>query len=57
MRFLVIEKGTGCIGLFETTDEAYDRGMEKVEKAEEMYIKYFLYKTDKVEHHYTYGEI
>lgn len=57
MRFLVIEKGTGCIGLFETTDEAYDRGMEKVEKAEEMYIKYFLYKTDKVENHYTYGEI
>lgn len=57
MRFLVIEKGTGCVGLFDTSDEAYDRGMQKVEKAEEMYKKYFLYKSDKVEHHYAYGEI
>lgn len=57
MRFLVVEKATGCIGLFDTSDEAYERGRDKVERAEEMYIKYFRDKEDDVSNYYSYGEI
>lgn len=57
MRFLVVEKGTGCVGLFDTSDDAYERGREKVERAEEMYITYFRDKVEDVQNHYTYGEI
>lgn len=57
MRFLVIEKGTGCVGLFDTSDEAYHRGREKVLQVEEIYKKYFLYNKDNIENHYKYGEI
>ena len=57
MRFLVVEKGTGCIGLFDTSEEAYLRGREKVEQAEELYIKYFRDKKDDVLNHYTHGTI
>ena len=57
MRFLVVEKGTGCIGLFDTSDEAYHRGREKVEQAEEVYLKYFKNNEDDVSNYYKYGEI
>jgi hypothetical protein len=57
MRFLVIEKGTGCVGLFDTSDEAYNRGYEKVLQAEEIYKKYFLYNKDNIENYCKYGEI
>lgn len=57
MRFLVIEKGTGCVGLFDTSDEAYWSGREKVLKAEELYKKYFLYNEDDASNYYKYDEI
>ncbi len=57
MKFLVIEKGTGCVGLYEVSDDAYDRGREKVSKAEENYLKYFVNKSHRLENFTVYGEI
>ena len=57
MRFLAIEKKTGCIGLFDVSDESYMKGKEKVEKAEENYIKYFQNKTEKLKDFLVYGEL
>ncbi len=57
MRFLVVEKKTGCIGLFDVSDESYEKGREKVERAEDNYKKYFLDKTEKVKDFLTYAEI
>lgn len=41
MRFLVVEKGTGNVALFETSTDAYMRGEQKVEDAESAYRRYF----------------
>ena len=57
MRFLVVEKKTGCIGLFDVSDESYERGRTKVELAEENYKKYYLDKTENVKDFMTYEEI
>jgi len=57
MRFIVIEKKTGCIGLFDVSDNSYTKGQEKVEQAEENYKKYFLDKTDKLKDFMKYEEI
>ena len=57
MKFLVIEKGTGCVGFYEVSDDAYDRGREKVSKAEENYLKYFVNKSHRLENFTVYGEI
>jgi hypothetical protein len=57
MRFIVVEKGTGNVGLFDTSDEAYERGRIKVLEAEEIYKKYFLYNDDDISNYYKYGEI
>jgi len=57
MRFLVIEKGSGLIGIFETSDEAYDNGFYKVDAAEEQYLKYFVDKEEDIKNFTKYGEI
>jgi hypothetical protein len=57
MRFIVAEKGTGAIGLFDTSDEAYNRGREKVLETEALYKKYFLYNEDDISNYYRYDEI
>jgi len=57
MKFLVIEKGTGCVGLFEVSDEAYQNGFDKVQKAEENYLKYYVNKSERVENFCIHGEI
>ena len=57
MRFLVVEKKTGCVGLFDVSDESYLAGQEKVERAEQNYITYHLKKTDKLDNFMVYGEI
>ena len=57
MRFIVAEKGTGAIGLFDTSDEAYHRGREKVLETEALYKKYFLYNEDDISNYYKYDEI
>ena len=57
MRFIVIEKKTGCIGLFDVSDNSYTKGQEKVEQAEDNYKKYFLDKTDKLKDFMKYEEI
>ena len=57
MRFLVIEKGSGLIGIFETSDEAYDNGFYKVDAAEEQYLKYFVDKKEDIKNFTKYGEI
>lgn len=57
MRFLVIEKGTGLIGIFDTSDEAYDNGYYKVEAAESQYLKYFVNKEEDLNNFTKYGEI
>lgn len=58
MRFLVVEKESGRVGLFETSDEAYMKGQSKVERAEEVYNKYFgLNKTEEIRNYVKYGTI
>jgi len=57
MKFLVIEKGTGLIGIFETSDEAYDNGYYKVEAAETQFLKYFVNKEADLKNFTKYGEI
>jgi len=57
MRFLVIEKKTGCIGLFDVSDESYLKGQAKVEQAEDNYKKYFLDKTNSIKDFMVYAEI
>jgi len=37
MLFVVIDKGTQQIGLFDCSEEFYDRGADKVKKATEIY--------------------
>ena len=57
MRFIVVEKGSGAIGLFDTSDGAYERGREKVLQAEAMYKKYFLYNEDDIANYFKYDTI
>lgn len=57
MRFIVFDKNTGVVGLFDVSDEAYDRGREKVEQAEENYLEYFVDKTKQLKDHTIYGTI
>ena len=57
MKFLVVEKGTGCVGLFEVSDEAYQNGYDKVCKAAENYLKYYINNSERVENFCIYGEI
>lgn len=57
MKFLVVEKVTGCFGVFETSDIAYDDGREKVVKAQDNYVDYFLNKTKDISNYTVYGEI
>lgn len=44
MLFVVIDKGTQQIGLFDCSEEFYDRGADKVKKATEIYDMF--YKTE-----------
>lgn len=57
MQFLVIDKSTGCVGLFDVSDEAYENGREKVRQAEANYLDYFVNKTKKLEDYTVYGTI
>lgn len=57
MRFLVIEKKTGCIGLFDVSDESYLKGQSKVEQAEDNYKKYYLDKSESIENFMVYEEL
>lgn len=57
MKFLVIEKGTGCVGLFEVSQEAYENGFDKVQKAQDNYLKYYVNNSEKLENFCVYGEI
>jgi hypothetical protein len=57
MRFLVVEKGTGNIGLFDVSEDAYSRGQEKVERAEEMYMKYFMDGEDDIKDYFIHDKI
>lgn len=57
MRFLVIEKKTGCIGLFDVSDDSYLKGQNKVEKAEDNYKKYFLDKSERIQDFMVYEEL
>lgn len=57
MKFLVVDKGTGCVGLFDVTDEAYDNGRDKVLRAEQNYLDYFVYKNKEIKNFTIYGEI
>lgn len=58
LKFLVIEKGSGQLGLFETTAEFIEKGAEKVEKAINVYNKFFGENaTDDVEQYYRHVEL
>jgi hypothetical protein len=57
MRFLVIEKGTGLIGIFDTSEEAYSNGSYKVSEAESQFLKYYVNKEEKLQNFTKYGEI
>ena len=55
--FLVIDKGTGEIGIYECSDEALERGKKKVEVACNNYRKYFYDKTENVNEYVRRGYI
>ena len=41
MKFIVVDKITKMVGVFDVTEEALQRGEEKVERAVEVYQKFF----------------
>lgn len=58
LKFLVIDKTNGQLGLFETTADFIERGAEKVEKAIEVYNKFFSKDaTDDVNQYYRHVEL
>ena len=57
MKFLVIEKGTGLIGIFDTSEDAYSNGSYKVEEAESQFLKYYVNKDEELSNFTKYGEI
>jgi len=58
LKFLVIDKTNGQLGLFETTADFIERGAEKVEKAIEVYNKFFSKEaTDDVNQYYRHVEL
>ena len=46
--FVVIEKGTGDIGIFELSDETRELGGNKVKQCVNTYKEYFIDKTSKI---------
>jgi len=51
--FLVIDKSTKVLGMFDLSEESYERGKYKVEQALEVYHKYFSEnKTEDIKSHY-----
>ncbi len=58
LKFLVIDKTNGQLGVFETTADFIERGAEKVEKAIEVYNKFFSKDaTDDVNQYYRHVEL
>lgn len=58
MLFLVIEKTTGRMGMFTGNEDFYERGEVKVNKAIEIYNKFFSEGAEKdITHHYIKEEI
>lgn len=58
LKFLVIDKTNGQLGVFETTAEFIEKGAEKVEKAIEVYNKFFSKDaTDDVNQYYRHVEL
>ena len=59
--FLVVEKKTAKIGIYELSEASYESGKRKVEKATERYKKFFMGKSDQeildgIHNDYQYGE-
>lgn len=59
LKFLVIDKNNHELGVFETTTEFIERGAEKVEKAIEVYNKFFhdINATDDINQYYRHVEL
>jgi len=58
LKFLVIDKTNGQLGVFETTADFIEKGAEKVEKAIEVYNKFFgKDATDDVNQYYRHVEL
>ena len=55
--FLVIDKGTGEIGIYECSEQAIETGKKKVEVACDNYRKYFYEKTESVNEYVRKGYI
>jgi hypothetical protein len=55
--FLVIDKGSGEIGIYECSEEALERGKKKVEIACNNYRNYFYDKTKNVNEYVRKGYI
>ena len=56
-KFLVIDKGTGEIGIYECSEQAIETGKKKVEVACDNYRKYFYEKTESVNEYVRKGYI
>lgn len=58
LKFLVIDKTNGQLGVFETTTDFIEKGAEKVQKAIEVYNKFFgKDATDNVKQYYRHVEL
>ena len=58
LKFLVIDKTNGQLGVFETTADFIEKGAEKVEKAIEVYNKFFSKEaTDDVNQYYRHVQL
>ena len=55
--FLVIDKSTGEIGIYECSEESLEKGKKKVETACNNYRKYFYDKTENVNEYVRKGYI
>ena len=57
MIFLVFDKKKKTVHQFDVSDETYERGYDKVQRAEQEYLDYFVNKTKKLKDRITYGTI
>ena len=55
--FLVIDKNTKEIGVFDLTEETYLSGVQKADLAIEQYVKYFVNREDNINDFTLFGEV
>ena len=55
--FLVVDKKTRAVGVFNVTEETYFKGLAETEKAIDQYKKYFVDKEEDINDFTIFGEV